>query len=217
MNILKELARGVERGNAATVKSLVQSGITKRLTAADLLVRGLIPGMNRVGVRFRNNEVFVPEVLLSARAMKSGIELLRPFLAREHVAMRGRVVIGTVKGDLHDIGKTLVGYLLQGAGFEIIDLGIDVPKERFIEAARRSGARIIGMSSLLTTTMMYMKEVMAALRDSELYGRVRVIVGGAPVTQAFADEIGADGYSADAAGAVDLAGGFIRKSEEQIQ
>lgn len=160
--------------------------------------------MNSIGIKFRENEVFVPEVLVAARAMKAGLEIIKPILLREKVRSKGTIVMGTVLGDLHDIGKNIVCYMLQGAGYDVVDIGIDAPGEKFVQAAKESGAQIIGLSSLLTTTMVYMKDVVDALRASGLGDRVKVMVGGAPVTQAFADEIGAHGYASDAASAVDV-------------
>jgi 5-methyltetrahydrofolate--homocysteine methyltransferase len=156
-----------------------------------------------VGEKFKNGEYFVPEVLVAARAMKAAMELLRPLLAASDVEPIGTVVIGTVRGDLHDIGKNLVAMMLEGAGFRVVDLGVDVPAEKFIEAAREHNAEIVGMSALLTTTMTYMPEVIKALEAEGIRNRVKVIVGGAPVTQEWADQIGADGYAPDAASAVD--------------
>lgn len=160
--------------------------------------------MSIVGDRFKKNEIYVPEVLIAARAMKAGMEILQPKLVASGVKPLGTVVIGTVKGDLHDIGKNLVRMMLEGAGFKVIDLGIDVPAEKFIESARQHNANIIAASSLLTTTMTYMKEIVAVLKKSELK-KAKLIIGGAPVTQAFCDEIGADGYAPDAASGADLA------------
>jgi len=174
-----------------------------------ILNNGLVAGMNAIGIKFRNNEVFVPEVLVAARAMKAGLEIIKPILLREKVQSKGKIVLGTVKGDLHDIGKNIVCYMLQGAGYDVIDVGIDVSKEKFIETARTEGAQVIGLSSLLTTTMIYMKEIMEAVKTSDLNGRVSVMIGGAPVTQAFADEIGANGYAADASMAVEIVGGLL--------
>ncbi len=159
--------------------------------------------MNVVGEQFRRREIFLPDVLLSARAMYTGLELLKPHLASEGVPSGGKVVLGTVKGDLHDIGKNLVGILLQGAGFEVVDLGHDVAPETFVDAAVREGATLIGMSALLTTTMTRMRDVVAIVRDRGLAGRIRTLVGGAPVNADFAREIGADDYACDAAHAVD--------------
>jgi 5-methyltetrahydrofolate--homocysteine methyltransferase len=204
MEILKEIAEKVEAGKQNDVKSLVESCIEQGVAVSDILNDGLVAGMNSIGIKFRENEVFVPEVLVAARAMKAGLEIIKPILLREKVQSKGTIVMGTVLGDLHDIGKNIVCYMLQGAGYDVVDIGIDAPGEKFIEAAKESGAQIIGLSSLLTTTMVYMKDVVEALRASGLGDRVKVMVGGAPVTQAFADEIGAHGYASDAASAVDV-------------
>jgi 5-methyltetrahydrofolate--homocysteine methyltransferase len=204
MELLKEIAEKVEAGRQNEVKALVESGIERGIAVSDILNGGLVAGMNSIGIRFRENEVFVPEVLVAARAMKAGLEIIKPILLREKVRSKGTIVMGTVLGDLHDIGKNIVCYMLQGAGYDVVDIGIDAPGEKFVQAAKESGAQIIGLSSLLTTTMVYMKDVVEALRASGLGDRVKVMVGGAPVTQAFADEIGAHGYASDAASAVDV-------------
>lgn len=204
MELLQEIAVKVEAGKHLDVVSLVEKCIEAGIGAGDILNKGLVEGMNSIGIKFRNNEVFVPEVLVAARAMKAGLEVVKPVLLKEKVQSKGTIVIGTVMGDLHDIGKNIVCYMLQGAGYDVVDIGIDVPKEKFIEEARSRGAQIIGLSSLLTTTMTYMKDVMDAVRNSDIAENVRVIVGGAPVTREFADQIGAHGYAADAASAVDV-------------
>jgi len=204
MELLKEIAEKVEAGRQNEVKALVESGIERGIAVSDILNGGLVAGMNSIGIKFRENEVFVPEVLVAARAMKAGLEIIKPILLREKVRSKGTIVMGTVLGDLHDIGKNIVCYMLQGAGYDVVDIGIDAPGEKFVQAAKESGAQIIGLSSLLTTTMVYMKDVVDALRASGLGDRVKVMVGGAPVTQAFADEIGAHGYASDAASAVDV-------------
>jgi 5-methyltetrahydrofolate--homocysteine methyltransferase len=204
MEMLKEIAEKVEAGRQNDVKALVESCIEKGVAVSDILNQGLVAGKNSIGVKFRENEVFVPEVLVAARAMKAGLEIIKPILLREKVQSKGTVVMGTVLGDLHDIGKNIVCYMLQGAGYDVVDIGIDAPADKFISAARESGARVIGLSSLLTTTMVYMKDVMDALREAGLGDEVKVMVGGAPVTQAFADDIGAHGYAPDAASAVDV-------------
>ncbi len=211
MELLEEIAENVENGRQNEVRSLVEQCVEKGAGAADILNNGLVAGMNSIGVKFRNNEVFVPEVLMAARAMKAGLEILKPILLRDRVPSKGTIVMGTVLGDLHDIGKNIVCYMLQGAGYDVIDIGIDMPKEKFIEAARSHGAQVIGLSSLLTTTMVYMKEVMEAVRASDLAGTVKVIVGGAPVTRDFAAEIGASGYASDASTAVEVVRGLIEK------
>jgi 5-methyltetrahydrofolate--homocysteine methyltransferase len=204
MSIFEKIAEEVVKGQADMVKDLVQTALSEKISAEDILNNGLVAGMNVVSVKFKNNEFFIPEVLVSARAMNSGLDILKPLLAEANVKARGKVVLGTVKGDLHDIGKNIVGMMLQGVGFEIIDLGADVPKEKFLEFAQKEEADIVGMSALLTTTMIYMKEVIQALKDAGLREKVKVIIGGAPVTQSYADQIEADGYAPDAASAIDL-------------
>lgn len=209
MELLKEMAVTVENGRQNEVKSLVDKAIEEGMAASDILNNGLVAGMNSIGIRFKNNEVFVPEVLMAARAMKAGLEIIKPILVRDKVPSKGTVVMGTVLGDLHDIGKNIVCYMLQGAGYDVIDIGIDLPKEKFIDAARSHGAQVIALSALLTTTMAYMKDVVEAVRASDLAGTVKVIVGGAPVTQEFAVEIGANGYAPDASTAVEIVNGLM--------
>ena len=200
---LKEIAENLIQGKAPQVKELVQKAIDEGQNVQKVLNEGLLAGMSVVGEKFKKNEFYVPEVLIAARAMKQGMEILRPILAEKNIKGAGTVVLGTVRGDLHDIGKNLVGMMLEGAGFEVVDLGVDVSSEKFIQTAKEKNASIIGLSALLTTTMPAMKEVIDALSKSELKGKVKVIIGGAPVTQSYADEIGADGYAPDAASAVD--------------
>jgi 5-methyltetrahydrofolate--homocysteine methyltransferase len=203
--VLEQIKEQLMKGKANDVKVLVQQGLDEGIGAGEILNKGLLGGMGIIGERFKKNEVYVPEVLIAARAMKAGMEVLKPALAAAKVEPRGVVVIGTVKGDLHDIGKNLVGMMIEGAGFKVVDAGINVEPAKFIEAARASNASLIGVSALLTTTMTNMKEVMDALKASDLAGKVKLMIGGAPVTQAFCDEIGADGYAPDAASAADLA------------
>ena len=203
MSILNEISRRLEEGDDAAVPRLVQEALANGAAAKAVLDDGLIAGMNVVGGRFRDHEIFLPDVLLAARAMYAGLDVLKPLLERAGVASRGRVVIGSVHGDLHDIGKNLVGIMLKGAGFEVIDLGNDVPASRFVAVARERDARVIGMSALLTTTMPVMKEVVDLLARENLRGRVRTIVGGAPVSAEYAAEIGADAYGYDCAQAVE--------------
>ena len=197
------------KGKAKDVGELVEQALNDGLAPNEILNEGLLSGMNVIGARFKKNEVYVPEVLIAARAMKAGMAILQPKLAEAGVEPIGIAVIGTVKGDLHDIGKNLVGMMLEGAGLKVIDAGIDVAPEKFIEVAKESGATVLGLSALLTTTMTNMKAVVDAVAASDLAGKVKVIIGGAPVTQAFCDEIGADGYAADAASAADLAKSLI--------
>ena len=203
MEILKRIAEALEQGDDQLVARLTAEALGAGLEAGDVLQQGLVAGMSVVGEHFRLREIFLPDVLLSARAMYAGLAVLKPHLASAGVASRGKVVIGTVKGDLHDIGKNLVGIMLKGAGFEVIDLGHDVAPEAFVDRAVREGAPLIGMSALLTTTMTRMRDVVALLKERGLAGRVRTVVGGAPVNAEFAREIGADGYACDAAAAVD--------------
>ena len=203
MEILTRIAEGLQKGEDQKVGTLTHEAIAAGVPAADILQKGLIAGMNVVGDRFRLREIFLPDVLLAARAMYAGLEPLRPHLAKEGVPLRGKVVIGTIKGDLHDIGKNLVGIMLKGAGFEVIDLGHDVEPEAFVETAVREGAPLIGMSALLTTTMSRMKEVVALIESRGLSGQIKTIVGGAPLSPEFAREIGADEYASDGSTAVE--------------
>jgi 5-methyltetrahydrofolate--homocysteine methyltransferase len=203
MEILSRIADALQKGENQRTGTLSTEALEAGVPAADVLQKGLIAGMNVVGERFRLREIFLPDVLLSARAMYAGLEVLRPHLAKDGVPLRGKVVIGTIKGDLHDIGKNLVGIMLKGAGFEVIDLGHDVEPEAFVDAAVREGAPLIGMSALLTTTMSRMKDVVALVERRGLTGKIRTIVGGAPVNPEFAREIGADGYASDGATAVE--------------
>ena len=195
---LHEISVQLQAGKAKIVKTLVQQAIDEGISAQTILEEGLLDGMNVIGEKFKNNEVFVPEVLVAARAMSQGAALLKPLLAAEGVKSTGRVCIGTVKGDLHDIGKNLVAIMLKGAGYDVVDLGVNCDVEKY--AAASEGAQIVACSSLLTTTMPYMKDVVDHFRGTP----IKVIVGGAPITQEFADEIGAAGYSCDANEAVKL-------------
>jgi len=202
---LNELQEAVIRGDLAKATELTQGFLDEGLPVEQILDNALIAAMTIVGERFKNNEFFVPEVLIAARAMNGAMALLEPKLAEAGVEPVGRVVLGTVKGDLHDIGKNLVGMMLKGSGFQVIDLKVDCSPEKFVEAAEKHGAQIIAMSALLTTTMVSMKDVLAAVQASSCAGTVKTLVGGAPVTQAFCDEIGADGFAPDAASAVEVA------------
>ncbi len=204
MTDFQKIADSIIVGNAKLAKSLTEGAVQEGHRPKEILDEGLIAGMNVVGERFRKNEIYVPEVLISARAMKAALEILRPLLTQTGVEPKGKVVLGTVKGDLHDIGKNLVGMMLEGAGFKIIDLGIDVSPEKFAGSIEQEHPDVLGMSALLTTTMIGMKAVIDVLEAKDLRDKVRVIIGGAPVTQNYCDEIGADGYSPDSASAVDL-------------
>ncbi|NQT92511.1 MAG: corrinoid protein [Lentisphaerae bacterium] len=205
MSVLEQMAENLMKGKANDVKELVQQALDSGEEPGKILNEGLLAGMSVIGERFKKNEVYVPEVLIAARAMKAGMEILQPKLAAAGVQPVGTAAVGTVKGDLHDIGKNLVAMMLEGAGFKVVDLGIDVAPEKFIEGAKESGATVIGVSALLTTTMTNMKAVVEAVKASDMAGTVKVMIGGAPVTQAYSDEIGADGYAPDAASAADLA------------
>lgn len=205
MSILETMATALMAGKANDVKTAVQTALDEGIAPATILNEGLLSGMNIIGVKFKANEVYVPEVLIAARAMKAGMAILQPKLTEAGVEAVGIAVIGTVKGDLHDIGKNLVCMMLEGAGFKIVDAGIDVDNQKLLDIAIANNADIIGISALLTTTMTNMRSAVELIKKSEIGGKVKVMIGGAPVTQAFCDEIGADGYAADAASAADLA------------
>ena len=202
---LKELYEAVVSGNAKATQAITQQALADGVDPLKLVNEYMVPAMDEVGRRFEANEYFVPELLISARAMKASLELIRPILTARGDKPVGRVAIGTVKGDLHDIGKNLVASLLEGGGFEVIDLGVNVTPEKFIETVNGKQANIIAMSALLTTTMPSMKTTIDALKQAGVRGKVKVLIGGAPITQKYADEIGADGYSENAVGAVALA------------
>ena len=200
---LKALADAVISGNRDDAQSLTQAAVDEGVSAEQVLNDGLTAGMDVVGKKFKANEFYVPEVLIAARAMQAGMDIIEPLLAESGAKPKGVVVIGTVKGDLHDIGKNLVAMMLKGGGFKVVDAGIDVPPETFVEQAKGSTADVVALSALLTTTMPQMKNVVDALKEAGL--ETRTMIGGAPVTQEYADEIGADGYAPDAASAVDKA------------
>lgn len=201
MSICVEISEKLQRGRAKEVASLVTEALSQGVAPADILNNGLVDGMNIIGEKFKNNQVFVPEVLVAARAMNFGLDVLRPHLAEAGIEPLGKAVICTVKGDMHDIGKNLVKMMLEGQGIECIDLGVDVPAEKVVEAVKESGATLVCLSALLTTTMDGQKEVVEALKAAGIRDSVKVMVGGAPVTQIFADDIGADCYTLDAASA----------------
>jgi 5-methyltetrahydrofolate--homocysteine methyltransferase len=203
MEILKDIATNLIAGDDKAVAEQVAQAIQSEVPTIEILYDGLIAGMNVVGEKFRKHEIFLPEVLLAARAMTAGVALLKPLLIAEEVPSRGKVVLGSVQGDLHDIGKHLVGIMLEGAGFEVVDLGVDVPPEKFIDSAIAENASVIGVSSLLTTTMAFMKGVVDLVEERGLSQQVKVIVGGAPLSEEFARSIGAHGYAYDAADAVE--------------
>ena len=205
MSILAEISEELQKGKAKDVKELVQQAVDQGINAKEILEEGLLSGMGIIGEKFKNNEVYVPEVLIAARAMNAGSELLKPLLAESGVVAKGKAVIGTVKGDLHDIGKNLVKMMMEGKGLEVIDLGVDVTPEQFIAAFKENDANIIACSALLTTTMNEIKNVVDACVAEGIRDKVTIMVGGAPVTQSFCESVGADLYTADAASAADAA------------
>jgi len=199
---LIDISEALQKGDASTVEKLVRLSLAEGLTPKEILEKGLIQGMDIIGEKFKKNEVYVPEVLIAARAMHVGMDVLKPKLTETGVKNIGKVIIGSVKGDLHDIGKNLVKMMLEGAGFEVIDLGVDVGEEKFIEAIKEQKPNIVGMSALLTTTMINMPKVINAIKNAGLREKVKIMIGGAPITKNYAEQIGADGYSPDAASAV---------------
>ncbi len=209
---LKEIADNLIKGKAPEVKELVKKALNEGVGVEKILNEGLVAGMDVVGKKFQANEFYVPEMLIAARAIKTGMDIIKPILLQEDIKTQGTVVLGTAKGDLHDIGKNLVGMMLEGAAFEVIDVGTDEAAEKFGQTAKEKKARLIGLSALLTTTMVSMKDVIKALKEANLDGKVKVMIGGAPVTGEYADEIGADGYAPDAASAVDEAKKLLGQS-----
>ncbi|MDR0520050.1 MAG: corrinoid protein [Clostridiales Family XIII bacterium] len=201
----QELIDAVKAGDVSKVTALVQQGIDEGKEAQCILDEGLLKAMTEIGVKFKNNEVFVPEVLIAARALNAGTAVLKEKLGEAGANTVGKVVICTVSGDLHDIGKNLVKMMMESVGFEIIDLGVDVPAEKIVEAVKENNADVVALSALLTTTMAYQRTVVDALNEAGIRDKVKVMIGGAPTTQAFCDDIGADGYTADAASAADMA------------
>lgn len=206
---LQQIYERVIAGDAPRVKELVEQAVSEGVPPAEIISGYLIPAMTEVGARFERQEFYVPEMLIAARAMKTGLTVLKPLLVEGEIRSTGRVVMGTVKGDLHDIGKNLVSMMLEGAGFEVTDLGVDVAPEGFVKAVQEERPDILGMSALLTTTMSAMRKTIEALMEAGLRGRVKIMVGGAPVTQRYAEEIGAEEYAADA-------GSAVRKAKELL-
>jgi 5-methyltetrahydrofolate--homocysteine methyltransferase len=200
---LKALSEAIIKGDQKTAVAVTTAAIDEGMAPGTILSDGLIAGMNVIGVRFKANEVYIPEVLIAARAMKMAMEFLEPKLIEAGVEPLGKAMVGTVQGDLHDIGKNLVVMMLKGAGFDVVDVGVDVTPDVFVEKVKESGVQVVGLSALLTTTMPAMEKTIQAIKDAGL--EVKTMIGGAPVTQAYADKIGADGYAADAASAVDTA------------
>jgi 5-methyltetrahydrofolate--homocysteine methyltransferase len=207
-NTFDEISGLLQRGKAKDIVAAVEKALSEGAPPADILEKGLMSGMNIVGAKFKNGDIFVPEVLISARAMNKAAETLKPHLAEAGVTPAGKAIICTVKGDLHDIGKNLVKMMIEGKGIEVLDLGVDCANEKIIEAVQNSGAKVLCLSALLTTTMQMQKETIDALKAAGIRDRVKVMVGGAPVTQGFADEIGADAYAAEAASAAEVCRAF---------
>lgn len=203
MEILQKISEELQRGNFQEMPRLVEEALKANLPPSKILSDGLVAGMDIVGEKFRRDELFMPEVLISARAMQAAMDVLRPKLVETGAKLAGKIILGTVKGDLHDIGKNLVGMLMEGAGYQVIDLGIDVPSEKFVESVKANKPNVLGLSALLTTTMPKMKEVIESLTEAGIRDQVIVMVGGAPVTEKFAKDIGADAYAPDAASAVE--------------
>jgi 5-methyltetrahydrofolate--homocysteine methyltransferase len=207
--ILETISTAVIEGDLDEIADLTEDALDEDLSADEILNKGLMPGMDHVGVEFRAGNMFVPEVLRSAKTMQNSMDILKPLLAESGVKMVGKVLLGTVKGDLHDIGKNLVGMMCEGAGFEVKDIGKDVAPEDFVEAVKEFEPDVVGMSALLTTTMRSMESTIKVLEEAGLRDKVKIMIGGAPVTQAFADQIGADGYASNAASAAELAKKFV--------
>ena len=205
MSKIEELAQAVETGKAKIVPQLVQEALDEGIDPMEILNKGMIDAMGVVGEKFKNNEIFVPEMLVAARAMKKGVDVVKPHLGAGNSATIGKMIMGTVAGDLHDIGKNLVIMMIESAGFEVVDLGVDVPIEKFLEAAADPDVNIVGCSALLTTTMPSLRDTVAALNKAPNRSQFKIMVGGAPITQEFADEIGADAYTQDAASAAQVA------------
>jgi 5-methyltetrahydrofolate--homocysteine methyltransferase len=206
---LQALADAVIAGNRDEVSQLTQAAVDEGVPAADIVNNGLIAGMQVVGAKFKANEFYVPEVLIAARSMHAGMDIVKPLLAEGGIEAKGKILIGTVKGDLHDIGKNLVAMMLEGGGYDVVDLDVDVEPEQFVSAVQENSPNVLALSALLTTTMPAMKETIDALAAAGVRDGVKIMIGGAPVTQEFSDEIGADGYAPDAASAVDLADSFM--------
>ncbi len=215
MEILSEISKNVELGDSAAVKILLRKALSMNIAPESILNSGLIKGMEAVGKKFKANEIFVPEVLIASRAMKSAMDVIKPYMSEVEKHVLGKIVMGTVKGDLHDIGKTVVSIILETEGYDIIDIGIDVSKETFLKAVHKEKPDILGMSALLTTTMSYMRDVIDTIKSAHLKKDVKIIIGGAPVTQSFADEIGADGYAPEAESAVTLVSTLLNKKETE--
>jgi 5-methyltetrahydrofolate--homocysteine methyltransferase len=215
MEILTEISKNLELGDSTAVKELLRKALSMNIAPESILNYGLIKGMEAVGNKFKKNEIFIPEVLIASRAMKSAMAVIKPYMSEVGEHIFGKIVLGTVKGDLHDIGKMVVSIALEREDYDIIDLGIDVSKETFLETVQKENPDILGMSALLTTTMSYMRDVIDTIKSAHLKKDVKIIIGGAPITQSFADEIGADGYAPEAESAVTLVKTLLNKKETE--
>lgn len=211
MTTFNDLSKSVISGKMDEVRKITQNLVDEGNNPLEIINQGLISGMNVVGVRFKNGDMFVPEVLMAAKAMSAGIEIVKPLIADKDMPSVGKIVLGTVKGDLHDIGKNLVGMMLESGGFTVVNLGIDIAPEQFVKSISEHNPDIVAMSALLTTTMLHMKDTIELIKEEGLKDKVKVIIGGAPISQDFADEIGADGFAPDAASAVDLCKKLLEK------
>ena len=209
MSIINEISEKLQAGKSKDIKTLIPQALEAGISAREILEDGLLAGMNIVGAKFKNNEIFVPEVLISARAMKTGTDILKPYLVSANVQAAGKVVLGTVKGDLHDIGKNLVKMMLEGKGLEVIDLGVDVDPQAFVDAAKEHEAGVICCSALLTTTMGEMRNVVELSKEAGIRDNVKIMIGGAPITDEYCREIGADAYTSDAASCAEVARTFF--------
>ena len=209
MSIINEISEKLQAGKSKDIKTLIPQALEAGISAREILEEGLLAGMNIVGAKFKNNEIFVPEVLISARAMKTGTDILKPYLVSANVQAAGKVVLGTVKGDLHDIGKNLVKMMLEGKGLEVIDLGVDVDPQAFVDAAKEHEAGVICCSALLTTTMGEMRNVVELSKEAGIRENVKIMIGGAPITDEYCREIGADAYTSDAASCAEVARTFF--------
>ena len=211
MKILEQIYQSVLTGQADDCKAFTQQALEENIPPQDIISMGMNAAMEEIGLRFSRNEIFLPEMMVAARAMKSGVAVLEPHIVKESKTSVGKIILGTVKGDLHDVGKNLVGMMFKGAGFDVVDLGIDVPKEKFLESIQQHSPQLLGISALLSTTLPNVIETIAFLRDAGIAGNCKILVGGAPVTEKFANDAKADGYAADAGLAIQLAKKLLGK------
>ena len=211
MDLLNEISKNLQEGSPERVKKGIEQALAEGISPNDILHKGLIAGMDAIAEKFKSGQMFLPEVLMVVGAMKAGLGIVRPLLTRAGIAPEGKILLGTVRGDIHDIGKNLVAIMLQGAGFEVVDLGTNIQAEQFADAVEKERPDVLGLSALLTTTMVHMQKVIEVLEKRELRGKVKVIIGGAPISHSYAEEIRADGYGRDAATAVDLVRSLLNK------